>query len=562
MAHLVLLETSGNQAYLFATNRLRQNVGASELTWQSGARWVLEAVAQAGGPNLWDSNPAKRRNKLRDSANVGGYEVILATSGKAMVLLNGTDDDAANARQLVRTITRRALIEAPGLDLCGAVVEADLNQPLHVAIDALHQQFNVVRNQRPGPELRRLQLPPVAPCVSSGLPAVQLTQDQEGSPTPLSDVVLTKHKAAEVWKLRLNAMFRAQQAGFRTPYNWEKAEKLFNEMDWLAVVHADGNGMGETFKQFHEHCQCTAADQNSDYISRLRRFSLALDEATEAAFTAACEVLPRKTKQGRRAAQDYVPIVPLVLGGDDLTVLVDGQYALAFTQTFLQQFEHQTGQHPDLAPIAERSIGHPWFGAAAGVAIIKPHFPFSTAYQLAESLIRSAKDVKKQLGPEGSALDFHILYDAAFTSLNDIRNQRLHIAQTQLYAGPYVTSPQPEDPECWGARHHIEILLDAVAAITRRDPETDRPDLPSGQLHALRNALFQGPDVADGLFRKLMGRYGNLGLKKLQEAGNSVTLYRPGPDDQRETRFLDALSSAPFWLNDSEEPTQKDESHA
>jgi hypothetical protein len=39
--------------------------------------------------------------------------------------------------------------------------------------------------------------------------------------------------------------------------------------DWLAIVHADGNGLGQVFLKFDQY---TAGDQ--DYLDRLRRFSL------------------------------------------------------------------------------------------------------------------------------------------------------------------------------------------------------------------------------------------------------------------------------------------------
>ena len=472
MAYLLLLETSGNQAYLFATNRLRQNVGASELIWQSGSRWVPEAIEAEGGSDLSVDHPVERREKIKTSGAKGGYEVILATSGKALVLVEGSGNDLHKAKTLIGKVTRRALREAPGLDICGAIAEVSDATPIHEAVAEVHRKFELVRNQRPSPDPRFLHLPIVAPCVSSGLPARHLDKDPDGNPVPTSEVVWRKHRAARGWKERLEKMFQRQGADFRAPRNWEKAERLFQDMDWIAVVHADGNGMGQTFRDFHRHCDCVTADKNRDYIARLHSFSLALDEVTETAFIEACEVLPRRTAKGKRGDADYLPIVPLVLGGDDLTVLVDGRYALAFARRFLEQFEQETARHEDLKDIAQSSIQHPQFGAAAGVAIVKPHFPFHAAYDLAESLLRSAKAVKKSdhLRPQGSALDFHTLFDASYPGLEEIR-KHLRIGDTNLYAGPYVTNKLDAHAPDWARSHHID---QNVGWAKRSVPNTSR----------------------------------------------------------------------------------------
>src|SRR5882762_1767016 len=105
--HLVLIETSGNQNYIFATNKLRENVGASELTYHVGTKTVLEAI----GKGDWVKNDPTGnilRKKLLDKnenpevGNGNKVEVIVATSGKAILLV----DERTTGEQVIRGVTQ------------------------------------------------------------------------------------------------------------------------------------------------------------------------------------------------------------------------------------------------------------------------------------------------------------------------------------------------------------------------------------------------------------------------------------------------------------------------
>src|SRR5262245_39880093 len=133
--YLVLIETSGNQNYIFGTNKLRENVGASQLIWQVGDM-VTEAV-----------------HERKDC------ETIINASGKALIQA----PDRKTAELIVRRVTQGCLEKAPGMEIRGAVQEVG-NSRLHHTIQQVHKRHEALHSQLRSPIERFLRLPIIAEC--------------------------------------------------------------------------------------------------------------------------------------------------------------------------------------------------------------------------------------------------------------------------------------------------------------------------------------------------------------------------------------------------------------
>lgn len=551
---LVLFETSGNQRYIFSSNRLRENVGASELTFRAGTRFVFAAVREAlkergrhwAGPDDEGNASSAIRSFLRDSrrnppAAVPGWigvEFIQATSGKALLLV----EDESLARRIIERATRKALEEAPGLDLTGAIGgEFDPARDEIGPIDrGVHQRLQQVRGLRPGPDLRFPRLPFAADCASSGLPAAgwDARRREDG---PLSRPVLCKRAAHDDGWRRLNDL-----SGGRLTRDINALERRSSDDSrWIAVLHADGNGLGQIFTRFEDHLP---KKDFRTYVETLRDFSLALEECTETAFRKALDVFSPGSdpEEGR-------PVVPLVLGGDDLTVICPADRGLEFAQTFLEVFEKETATRT----VCREVTGWDRITMAAGIAIVKPHFPFHLAYGLAEQLLAAAKRVSKRAArdakcdPAPSSLDFHVLRDASGTDLEAIRNHLTLAGTTRLYAGPYLVNA-PEALGAWAAPRRWERLRNRVHALQKKDAE-GRRRLPSSQMHALREGLFTSAEEANRRLGMIRYRY-DPWLRDLVEGGTgehpSLFWEERGEDGDgtvRVTGFLDAMEAASVW---------------
>lgn len=565
--YLVLIETSGNQSFIFSTNKLKENIGASEVTYRAGTQWILEAVAKVNQMqplSVW-TNSQRLREMLCDEKknppiekNECQAEIIIATSGKALILTK----DADKAREIISSITKKALIEAPGLDIAGVFVPVDnwqAKNSLAEAIRAVHKCFEKTRSRRPSPESRFLRLPIIADCAVSGLPASKLDKNPENQLIPISKVSDVKRKAST------KAIERLQNLDSRLMGDINKLEKLFEreETSWLAIVHADGNGLGQIFLNFEDYIGNDKS--NRAYIHKYRNFSLELDECTEAAFKQAIEVLPSKNGN--------LPLVPLIVGGDDLTVVCDGHHALEFTRVFLQEFEKQTQAKSHIAQVAQTAFQVNRLSACAGISIVKRHFPFSVAYELADSLIKSAKDVKHKVTKPNSnsqtpfpcsAIDFHILYDTSGIEFDSIRKNLKSASNTLLYNRPYIVSDmddlQSAEGYDWAKQHEWERLKNRVDSLNRKDPEnSDRPPISSSQSHAIRTALFIGKDEADAQYALIRQRYN---LDDFAESEDNKSLFYERQDKQGNrpiyiSSFLDALDAQEFLKNQQTHPSEQ-----
>ena len=380
----------GIQGYIFQTNKLKDVIGASELV-----------------KDLCETD------FKREFALTGSVEYIVKAAGNIKLILDSEED----CRRIVFQFPKYAMEKAPGITLSQAVVKCESDDKMTEARMELEERLRAQRN-RP---CKSLTLGGVAMHRSplTGLPAVP-HKDNE----PLDEGVLRKREILE--EKDVNKTLFQIFTGEKVRYSEMGLEikDLTGKNDWIAIIHADGNSLGEVVKAL-----------GSKGREKLCEFSKNLDEAT----TQAAQEAYKKIK----SQYDFKkhPIRPIVLGGDDLTVICRGDIAIEFVKEYIDQFEHQT----------EEKLFHK-LTACAGIAFIKSSYPFSFGYELAETLCDMAKkDAKSDViknangGMVHSCLMFHKVQSSFVEDYEAIKQKELTLKDgSSLCYGPYYLTDQTD----------------------------------------------------------------------------------------------------------------------
>jgi hypothetical protein len=153
----------------------------------------------------------------------------------------------------------------------------------------------------------------------------------------------------------------------------------------VATLYADGNAIGALFDRIAAHGDPALKARISAEVSRVTRD--ALREATRA-------VLGEQER--------CIPVIPHVVGGDDLVVSVVADRAWRFTMAYLDEFRRRLGSIPGV-PGGLISAVAPT--ASAGLVFAHCKFPFQRAAELAGERLRTAKRQYHGTAPAVAWLD-------------------------------------------------------------------------------------------------------------------------------------------------------------
>lgn len=433
----------GIQSFIFQTNKLKEIVGGSEL------------VEEICTTEFYDFINSDESNE----------NIILSAAGNIKFIA-----DEETCKRLVRDFPKRVLEKAPGVTVGQAVIKIDQGLPLSEHISKLEEKLKSERNRPLMPlEIGFMGLERAR---RTGGVAIEI-RSKKGRLVSYCESTLLKDQSVD--RLSDDSNESSHTKLFRKISGLtEKPKEITLEIEdickghknsWIAVVHADGNGLGNILRVMGD--KLATEDFEASKLA-FKKFSLALDRATQAAAQSAFRQVFKKDSAYN--LEGRYTIRPLICGGDDITFIIRADLALEFTEHFLKEFEQKSKDEFKVLEQFGINDFKDGITACAGIAYVKESYPLHYALNLSEALCKDAKKrvkdrLKKQNNPNSngipeSALAFYKVQESFTDKLSILKERTLQTKQgdnlLDYYFGPYLL----EDLE--GLNQRLAFLKDQV----------------------------------------------------------------------------------------------------
>lgn len=457
MSFCYLFEAKSIQKYILEAGRLADLIGASDL--------IAELALSGGGDLLHEVLLASENTDLETSfaRRAGGSFCVLS-------------DDPAKLGRL-RALWRLVIMQmAPGLQFSDIdLVSGDSEME---AIRAAYANLTGIRENSAA-----MLLPAGGPMTAfnprSGRLAVH-HRTKGGDDVWYDSVTLPQRthgkylieKAEEYGTTdRLATMFQPKDAdgSYLFPRHFETGEATlknpafpFGKRDAetgsagdsrVAVIHADVSGLGQFYRKV-----TNLATSAKDVFDVATEIETAITRAAQKA-SENC-LLPFAAENGDKGFAELfgpkcktppkdkkiVPARPVLLGGDDITIITRADLAIRFTQELLIGIENETA-----AAFAKMSLPDDMkhgLTACAGIAIVGSGHPFLIAQSMAEGMCKIAKRVAKAgASPYPAMIEFAVITSTVDEDFADDyrKREQMTFDGAKLFGGPYLIGSGTEN---------------------------------------------------------------------------------------------------------------------
>ena len=423
---LVMYDVMAIQGYVFASRKLKENIGASIIVKTLFKNDLVDSIEKYCTDNGIGEKCYSTKWKEWEKDDFKGTltaEVLYIGGGNAMVLY-----DTKNTMVEVNKKLSMKVLEKTRNTLSFAVAAVDKTQSFAEDYKNLFQSLNEVKSGHIF-SVPLMGISITREGITDGLPATSISEDGSA----LSSPAIKKREEQENCYTKGGYFSKMLGDKYKLPQDIDNLGQEDGE-NHIAVVYIDGNNMGKTIE--------TAISGNKDYetaIKIIRKLSLDIDNAYQDTLCEMADYLDSNLKEGgalekkiKRKDDKDLPLRPIVVSGDELSFIVDGRIGLPLAEYFLEKISQKK------ITVNGKEV---YLSACGGVAIVKSHFPFHLAYALAEELCSNAKHKAKTLAEKeniddpGSWLDFHIVHSGVTNTLDEMRKRHYNVPGMEIAMG-------------------------------------------------------------------------------------------------------------------------------
>lgn len=261
----------------------------------------------------------------------------------------------------------------------------------------------------------------------------------------------------------------------------------------IALIHMDGNGIGQTLQNLREQDQkdFEKVDKSNlsdlkkfigEFVQRKLKFSELLGKATQTAVYKSLQSIIKEKSQ-----DSTLIFRPLILGGDDITLLIEPRYALHFCKILSDEFKSEsknifkdlTGNVCNVNECDQEKF----LTMSGGVLFNKINHPYNISSSLVESLAGIAKKLTKKdrdpksIVPGPAAVAFFRMSASSQEDISEIikrsrEHQVNHGEKTEkviLNSGPvcyYVQAPEVSANDHFSKKFDLNFLIDFIEKLS------------------------------------------------------------------------------------------------